>query len=921
MCRLLPILACLSIGLLATLPSLGAESLTVPQHSEAGPSGGWAFKPLAAVPPPEVQNGRWARNGVDRFLLKEWESRGLIPARETDRRTLIRRGFLDLLGVPPTPEDVRAFCADPAADPWPTWAARLLADPRHGERWARHWLDVARFAESSGFEHDYDRPNAYHYRDFVIRALNQDMPYDQFVRWQLAGDEFEPGNPEALMATGFLGAGVFPTQITANEVERTRYDAMDDMLATTGSAMLGLTLGCARCHDHKFDPISTRDYARMLSTFTTTVRSEVELDLEPGLNQRARAGFDREHAELNARLAAYEASELPRRFEAWLRSGASATVAGSWEAADVVSVHSRGGATFTRLEDGSYRVGGPNADRDVYTLELRVPTGTFQSLRVEAMADPSLPHGGPGRAENGNIGLSRIRMSAPSSKGGDRVDVRLVSARATFEQNNSSLSVSSALDENPGTGWAVDPRFGTNHAAAFRFETPQMGGEAPWQLRLEFDLNTRHNIGRFRVAVSRESSPELMESPLPEGIADSLRRIRHSPASAGDLDAANRARLLAWWKPQDPGWRERHDRLQSHALLAPKPKLTKVLVCAEGFPALRMHTQGADFFNQTFFLTRGNPDPARGVAEPGVLPLLIRTSEGDARWRWAPPAQAPYSGRRRSFAYWMTDPDSGAGHLLARVMVNRVWQHHFGRGLAATANDFGVQGARPSHPLLLDWLSAEFIRSGWSLKRLHALIVTSSAYRLAGADTTTQVQADPENRWFARREPRRLEAESIRDSLLAVTGVLDSRMFGPGTLDPASTRRSVYFTVKRSQLIPAMQVFDAPEPLVSQGSRPVTTVAPQALLLMNSPHVRAWASTWASRCLESAKGDPDRLIADLYWAAVNREPSTPERTQARAFLVTQEDRYRSTQLDRAKQAAATDLAQVVLSLNEVVYVE
>ena len=269
----------------------------------------------------------------------------------------------------------------------------------------------------------------------------------------------------------------------------------------------------------------------------------------------------------------------------------------------------------------------------------------------------------------------------------------------------------------------------------------------------------------------------------------------------------------------------------------------------------------------------------------------------------------------------MTDPESGAGHLLARVMVNRVWQHHFGRGLAATANDLGVQGARPSHPLLLDWLSAEFIRSGWSLKRLHALIVTSSAYRLAGADTITQVQAGPENRWFARREPRRLEAESIRDSLLAVTGALDSRMFGPGTLDPASTRRSVYFTIKRSQLIPSMQVFDAPEPLVSQGSRPVTTVAPQALLLMNSPHVRAWASTWASRCLESAKGDPDRLIADLYWAAVNREPSPPERTQARAFLANQEDRYRSTQPDRAKQAAATDLAQVVLSLNEVVYVE
>ncbi|MGE4180574.1 MAG: DUF1549 domain-containing protein, partial [Limisphaerales bacterium] len=255
---------------------------------------GWAFQPLASPPSPEVRLPNWAQTPIDRFILSALEARGLAPGPPAERRTLLRRGHLDLLGMPPTPAEVDAFVGDPAPTPeaWRRVVRELLRRPQHGERWARYWLDVARFAESSGFEHDYDRPAAYHFRDFVIRAFNDDMPFDQFVRWQLAGDEFAPDDPLALMATGFLGAGVFPTQITANEVERTRYDAMDDMLATTGTAMLGLTIGCARCHDHKFDPISTHEYYRMLATFTTTTRSELELDLDPAASRRAKAAFD-----------------------------------------------------------------------------------------------------------------------------------------------------------------------------------------------------------------------------------------------------------------------------------------------------------------------------------------------------------------------------------------------------------------------------------------------------------------------------------------------------------------------------------------------------------------------------------------------------------------------------------------------------
>jgi cytochrome c553 len=236
----------------------------------------WAFQPLAKVSPPEIDEAS-CRNDIDRFIRAKQQEHELAPTAEASRLTLIRRAYLDLLGVPPTPEEVDAFVANPSTNAYDELVDRLLDDPRFGERWARHWLDVARFAESHGFEQDYDRPYAYHFRDFVIKAFNEDLPYDTFVRWQLAGDEIAPGEPEALKATGFVGAGVFPTQITANEVERTRYDALDDMAATTGQAFLGLSIGCARCHDHKFDPIPQADYYRFASTFTTTVRSNVDV--------------------------------------------------------------------------------------------------------------------------------------------------------------------------------------------------------------------------------------------------------------------------------------------------------------------------------------------------------------------------------------------------------------------------------------------------------------------------------------------------------------------------------------------------------------------------------------------------------------------------------------------------------------------
>lgn len=597
----------------------------------------WAYRPLADVHPPHLSEiADRANNDVDRFIIAKQQELGLRLNQPSEKRTLLRRAYLDLVGIPPTPEDVDAFVADESADAYERLIDRLLEDQQFGERWARHWLDVARFAESHGFEQDYDRPYAYHYRDFVIKAINSDLPYDTFVRWQLAGDEIAPNEPLALMATGFVGAGVFPTQITANEVERTRYDALDDMAATTSQAFLGLTVGCARCHDHKFDPIPQADYYRFTSTFTTTVRSNVDLPIYPDVD---------------------------------------------------------------------------------------------------------------------------------------------------------------------------------------------------------------------------------------EGI-----------------------------------------------VAAPKP--VKAMIASEGVKPIRHHTQGADFFNETYFLRRGDSDQKQGVAEQGFLQVLSNAPEGAKHWQQDPPESWRTSYRRRALANWITDTQRGAGNLLARVIVNRLWHHHFGRGIVSTPNDFGSQGVPPTHPELLDWLANQLIAHNWQLKPIHRLIMTSAAYQQSSAVDPEVVIADPHNEWLTRFLPRRLEAEPLRDSMLAVSGRLDPKMYGPGSLDSNTRRRSIYFTIKRSQLVPTMTLFDVPEPNVSIGNRQSTTIAPQALHFLNSSEARACALALAERSLNESQEDP---LRHAYRLTYGRDPTSAERHLVQIFLSGQTSSYRSDNLAEPEKLAFADVCQSLLASNEFVY--
>jgi mono/diheme cytochrome c family protein len=872
----------------------------------------WAFQPLAKVKPPGG-----AAHPIDAFLAVKAAEKNLTFAARAEPRVLVRRAYLTLHGVPPAPEQIAAFEKDFTANPQAATtklADELLASPRYGERWARHWLDVARFAESSGFEHDYDREGAFHFRDFVIRALNDDMPYDQFVQWQLAGDEFAHENPLALMATGFLGAGVFPTQITANEVERTRYDAMDDMLSTTGSAFLGLTVGCARCHDHKYDPIPTRDYYRMLSTFTTTTRSVIDLDLEPEKTAGKMRAWAVQREPLAKELARHE-SELRGKFDAWLAGGAEIPTGATWSVLTLTEAKSEAGATFTRLDDGSYLAGGTNGAQDKYTFTANTALRNITGLRLDALAHSSMHKGGPGRADNGNFALSKIRVFAKSVAGGAETEVKITKAVADFEQNKASLGIAGSIDDNPKTGWAIDPQFGKDHSAVFTFAEPvDFEGGAALRVVLEFRVNTRHQIGRPRLSVIAGVEPRLDGETLPGPVASAFDALRRGAA----LTAAQRTAIFGWWKKRDADWRTLNAKLAAHDATKPV-NTTRVLVCAEGYKPLTMHSQGANFFEETYILKRGNTDLKDGVAAQSFLQVLMPSADAAVRWTWTPPEGSQFSGRRRSLANWITDVDHGAGALAARVIVNRVWQHHFGRGLVSTPNDFGRTGALPANPELLDWLAAELIRNEWHLKPLHKLIMTSAAWQQNSARDASKETADPANDTFTRRVPQRLEGEALRDAMLAVSGVLDDTMFGPGTKDERSKRRSIYFTIKRSQLIGSMVAFDQPEPLASQGSRPTTTVTPQALMLMNGPQVREWAEAFASR-LEKETGD-DARIARAYGIAIGRPPHAEEAAAARTFVAAQTASYAAEGKPDAAHIALADLAQVIFGLNDFAYVE
>ena len=396
------------------------------------------------------------------------------------------------------------------------------------------------------------------------------------------------------------------------------------------------------------------------------------------------------------------------------------------------------------------------------------------------------------------------------------------------------------------------------------------------------------------------------------------RRILDLPAP--DRTGAQKATLLKWYRTQDDEWRQLNRAVVSHARQEPKPEKSKVLISSEGVPAVRLHTQGPDFYEKTYFLRRGDLNQKQGEAPAGFLQVLMRAPDAEKRWKTGPPKNARTSFQRAALAHWLTDTDAGAGPLLARVIVNRLWQHHFGHGIVATPSDFGTQGARPTHPELLDWLAGELIRNGWHLQALHKLIMTSAAYRQNDDWDEARHKIDPDNALLWRRAPQRLEGEVIRDAMLAVSGRLDRAMFGPGTLDESQTRRSIYFMIKRSKLIPMMSLFDGPDSLQSLGRRQTTTVAPQALALMNNQQVLACAAALAKRVMEETSASI--FAAErAYKQALGRKPTAEEVRDSMQFIEQQIKLYQAQGKDNAERLALADFCQALFSLNEFVYVD
>ena len=874
----------------------------------------WSFKPLAKVAPPKA-GGKWVKGEIDQFVAEKLQQNNLLPNSQANDRDRIRRAYLSVIGLPPTADQLKAALSMSHVD----LVDELLASPHYGERWARHWLDAARFAESHGFEQDYNRKYAYHYRDFVIKALNANMPWDEFVRLQVAGDEIDPENPLAMMATGFLGAGVFPTQLTEKEFESARYDELDDMAATTGTAMLGLTIGCARCHDHKFDPIPVKDYYRFVANFTTTIRSEIDVNLDSEEYQLALKEWQVRDAQSMDARAAFEANpKLVNSFERWLKTDARSSVTQSeWMNLGVKSAVSSHKATKLKQQaDGAILAVGAAGAKEIYTVKSAPPSGMMRFLRVEALTDSSMKRKGPGRASNGNFALSNLKLLAVSSDGEKR-ELKLVGGKATHQQNKSNLSVASSIDGNfDGTGWAVDSGgIGKDQAAVFELEkaTKLNSGEM-LEVELRFSNNTQHSLGRFRLSVSGNPAPSVRVG----GGKDSAISAALEALAKGKLDEKQRKVLFQQYLISIPEWVELDAAVRNSLGTKPKPSVTKVQVTSEGFKPTKHHADGRGFphfYPETHFLSRGDPNQKKGVANAGFLQVLINNGKASADWQKQPPAgwnRTSY--RRTGLANWMTDVENGAGHLLARVAVNRIWHHHFGRGIVSTPNDFGLQGKLPSHPELLDYMARRFIASGWDVKALHRDIMLSATWQQSSAPSPKKAAADPDNQFLWRFTPRRLEAEIVRDSILASAGQLDTKMYGPGTLDERHRRRSIYFMIKRSRLVPMMQIFDQPEPLSSQGSRPSTTIAPQALLFMNNPQVVSWAGALAASV--SSK-ETDEAIRELYRRTLSRDPTSTELRDNRAFIDAQASSYQGVK--NAKQLAYADFCQVIFSLNEFVY--
>ena len=853
----------------------------------------WSFRPLKQPAVPEVASAKFKlQNPIDRFVLAKLNEKGLAPSPEADKRTLVRRLYFDLIGLPPTPAEIDAFLNDTSPQAYEKLVDRLLASPHCGERMARQWMDLVHFAETHGHDQDRVRPNAWRYRDYLIRSFNADTPFAKFVQEQIAADMLFPEKPELTPALGFLAAGPWDESslrdIREDTIDREvgRYLDRDDILTTVMNTFQGLTVQCARCHDHKFDPISQLDYYRLQAVFAGVGRGDVSFDPDPSAAKK--------RLELQAALADpknLDAPEFKKSVVEWEARHRGEGI--PWRVLDLTGIASQHGSTLTKQPDGSIRAGGTRPDIDTYTVSLRMKVKGITAVRLELIPDDSLPLKGPGRQDNGNLHLSEFSLTANAKP----VPLRT----PTSDYDQPGWTVAHTLDGNPKTAWGIYPQIGRSHEAVYELKDALGdGSDTELSFKLEQLHGGGHLIGRFRLSITN------MPPPVKVGLVPSaIRAILAVPAEKRTPEQTRELAVHVF-------------REQTTAAIAALPTPQMVYAAASNFTPDGTHKPSA-MPRPVHLLKRGDIRKPGDLVEPGSVSCIAELPE-----KFDLPAKHLEGARRAALAKWITDAKNP---LTWRVIVNRVWQVHLGQGLARTASDFGKMGQAPSHPELLDWLATDFRDSGGSLKRLHKLIVMSSTYRQASLHDAKASALDAGNKYLWRGNRTRLDAEQVRDAVLLISDRLDRTAGGPsdqqfgmkpgihvtpmieyGKFDwdrPQGHRRSVYRFVFRTLPDPLVDCLDGADASQLTPKRNESVTGPQALALLNNEFVLVHSKAFAT-WLEKQSPDREKQIAMACERVWGRPANVDEKKAFAAY---------------AAKHGLPNLCRVLFNSNEFLFVE
>ena len=868
-------------------------------------SGHWSLQPLKMPAVPAiagVKNG--PANPIDAFIVARLATNGLALSREADRVTLIRRLSFDLTGLPPSPEEIDAFVASKSPRAYEELVERLLASPHYGERWARHWLDVVRYTESQGFEYDRLRDNAWHYRDYVVRSFNVDKPYDRFMKEQVAGDVLEPVTGDGIVAASLLVCGPWDEagSSQANQTQRaiTREEEMEDLVGTVGQTFLGLTVNCARCHSHKFDPIPQEEYFRIKSVFDGVKHGERGIASPSEVKSREETSerLKREMADAQDRVSRLEA-------DGWKRAAAKRTTRAKeagprafqrWDFDDAKR-HSAAG----ELKGGAIIEGG--------RLKLPKEGAYFQSAPLPVEIREKTLEAWVSLADLKQGGGAAISIESDDGRTfdaivfGEREPRKWVAGSSGFARTKDL----GAPEETAGPGVFVHMAIvyrADNSIAVYRNGQPYGTSYTP-----------SGNLQRFEAAKSRVLIGLRHTGGGRPWLTGEIKRASLYDRALTDAEVASSFRSSGLSIPQEEilAGLTREQRAQWDVARATLKQARELLNELKPLPV-------------SYVGKREQPQPTRRLRRGDVKsPEEVVTASGlsavaDLEFDFGLAPDAPEAQRRLKFADWLTDPRNP---LPARVMVNRVWQFHFGQGLVSTPNDFGVSGARPTHPELLDWLAVKFIESGWSVKALHRWIVNSAAYRQSSASNEKALQVDADSQLLWRFPPRRLEAEAVRDAMLVASGQLNRDIGGPSyrpfevlkfpanayvpvdKIGPEFNRRTIYRMNVNSGKEPLLDVFDCPDPSVKTPRRGVTTTPLQALGLMNNSFVQRQAGHLAERALRESKNDLPQAVRIAYRHALGRLPSRVEAKRA---------------LSAARERSLENVCWALLNSTEFVYV-